>query len=438
MPRRPDVPSPTPTIGSVPVMTGLLFAASAAAPLVLAQAATTPTTSLADACGASSTTMCKAAYDAWGAGTAEFVNVFDQPIEVVVIIVVAFVVNRLARTLIKRSMTRVLSDRSGRTRQAIRKATPNVLLRTEPVNLRLAARVQTLTTVLRSIASVIIWFIAALAVLGALGINLTTLVAPASILGVALGFGAQNIVKDFLAGIFIVIEDQFGVGDVVDIGGDAKGTVEQLTLRATRVRDVHGTVWHVPNGQILRAANKSQEWARALLDIEVDGSTDYDRVAGVVRHVAESVAADPRWMVEIMETPELWGVESFTEKGYTVRLVVKTRPASQFGVMRELRIRLLAAFREAEIILPGGQWSTEHHEALREVQDERAAPSAPPPLGPTAPAPAPPPPPLAAPAPASPARPAPPPPPPAPAPASAAVRPVENETESDDGGHVHG
>jgi small conductance mechanosensitive channel len=326
---------------------------------------------------------------------------------------VAFVVNRLARSFIKRSMTRVLSDRSLRTRRAIRKATPNVLLRTEPVNMRLEARVQTLTTVLRSIVSVTIWFVAGLAVLGALGINLTTLVAPASILGVALGFGAQNIVKDFLAGIFIVIEDQFGVGDVVDIGGDAKGTVEQLTLRATRVRDVHGTVWHVPNGQIVRAANKSQEWARALLDIEVDGSTDYDQVAAVVRHVAEQVAATPRWMVEIIETPELWGVESFTEKGYTVRLVVKTRPASQFGVMRELRIRLLAAFREAGIVLPGGQWSTEHHEALSELDDQRVA-SRPPPPGAAAP------------------------PPPPPTPAAAAVRPVENETEPGDGGRDAG
>ena len=112
----------------------------------------------------------------------------------------------------------------------------------------------------------------------ALGVNLAPILASASVIGVALGFGAQNMVRDFLAGTFMVVEDQLGVGDIVDVG-EAKGTVEQITLRATRIRDVHGTLWHVPNGQILRVANKSQEWARAVLDIEVDGTTDYEEAA---------------------------------------------------------------------------------------------------------------------------------------------------------------
>jgi moderate conductance mechanosensitive channel len=286
------------------------------------------------------------------------------PPRIALILFGAFLVNRLARYAIKRSSSRVLNPantgRTHRARTALLRATPAALRRTSSVNsLRTEARVQALTTVVRSVASVLIWFIALVACLQVVGFNFAPLVAISSVAGIALGFGAQNIVRDFLAGVFIILEDQFGVGDIVDIGNGATGTVEELTLRSTRVRDVDGTLWHVPNGQIQRVANKSQEWARAVLDIEVDGGTDYDEAAQVMLHVAEEMAAEEKWMADILAAPELWGVDAFTDAGYVIRMVLKTRPAAQFAVLRELRVRLIDAFGARGIVLPWAHWAVE-------------------------------------------------------------------------------
>ncbi len=274
---------------------------------------------------------------------------------VLIIIVVAFVVNRIARFAIRRSLERMIdTSRDSRLRRRLMKATPAILQRTTEGRLRTEARVQTLISVFRSVATVLIWFVAVGAVLGVLKIDLGPVIAGAGVIGVALGFGAQNIVRDFLAGFFIIVEDQFGVGDIVDLG-DAKGTVEKVSLRATRVRDVNGAVWHVPNGQILRVANKSQEWARAVLDVEVTYDTDIVRAEQLIEEVATGLAADPAWAAEILEGPEVWGVESFTGTGVVIRCVIKTQPASQFGVLRELRGRLKAAFDDNGIVMPGAR-----------------------------------------------------------------------------------
>jgi moderate conductance mechanosensitive channel len=295
------------------------------------------------------------------------VDLLSRLVSIVLILAIAFVINRLARSFIKRGMRRLLappSERSERARQAFRNAAPSALFKTSSVNIRLEARVHTLTAVFRSIASVIIWFVAVVAALQVARVNLTSLIAISTVVGAAVGFGAQNIVRDFLAGMFIVIEDQFGVGDIVDVGGDAKGTVEEVTLRSTKVRDVNGTVWHVPNGQILRVANKSQQWARAVLDIEVDGGTDYDAASRLISQVADTMAAEEQWMPDILDTPQVWGIESFTDKGYTIRLVIKTRPGTQFSVLRELRIRLQETLPKAGIVVPGRQWATENADKL--------------------------------------------------------------------------
>lgn len=287
--------------------------------------------------------------DRWASAAEWFVA---RPLSVALIILIAWLANRVARVFIKRAMTRLINPDRPRARQVLRKATPAMLQKTAEVGMRTDARAQTLTTVFRSLASIFIWFVAGIAILTVFDIDLAPIIAGASIFGVALGFGAQQTVRDFLAGTFMVIEDQFGVGDIVDLG-EAKGTVEEITLRATRVRDVQGTLWHVPNGQILRVANKSQAWARALLDLEVDGGTDYERAAAVIQHVADHLSADPGFAADIIDTPEVWGIEAFTEKGYTIRLVIKTRPAAQFRVMRELRIRLTEAFRANGITTAG-------------------------------------------------------------------------------------
>jgi small conductance mechanosensitive channel len=187
-------------------------------------------------------------------------------------------------------------------------------------------------------------------------VNLGPLIAGAGIAGVAIGFGAQSLVKDFLSGIFMLVEDQYGVGDIVDVG-EATGTVEAVTLRTTRIRSVDGTVWHVPNGTIDRVGNMSQQWARALLDVDVAYGTDIDDAQRVIKAVADAVAEDPEWRHRILEPPEVWGIESMGPDAISIRLVVKTRPGDQFPVMRELRRRLSDTFLSEGIEMPFPQRS---------------------------------------------------------------------------------
>jgi small conductance mechanosensitive channel len=168
---------------------------------------------------------------------------------------------------------------------------------------------------------------------------------------VAIGFGAQSLVKDFLAGLFILMEDQYGVGDVVDLGA-AAGTVEAVTLRTTRLRDVKGTVWHVPNGEIRRVGNSSQQWARAVLDLSVRYGTDLEEALDVLKEVADDAAASPDLADDLLEAPEVWGVEHVGLDGVTLRLVVKTRPGAQFKITRILRARVMEAFSSAGIVMP--------------------------------------------------------------------------------------
>jgi small-conductance mechanosensitive channel len=188
--------------------------------------------------------------------------------------------------------------------------------------------------------------------LGTLGINLAPLIAGAGIVGVAVGFGAQNLVRDFLSGIFMLLEDQYGVGDVIDVG-EATGTVEGVGLRTTRVRDVDGILWHVPNGEIQRVGNKSQGWSRALLDIEVAYSNEISTAMRVIKQVADELWRDDETFAPlILEEPEVWGVEELGPNGVRVRLVVKTRPLEQWKVARELRARIKSAFDREGVRLP--------------------------------------------------------------------------------------
>ncbi|MBT5138800.1 MAG: mechanosensitive ion channel family protein, partial [Acidimicrobiaceae bacterium] len=168
----------------------------------------------------------------------------------------------------------------------------------------------------------------------------------------ALGFGAQSIVKDFLSGLFMLIEDQYGVGDVIDLGY-ATGTVEKVSLRSTTIRDVNGTVWHVPNGEIARVGNYSQLWSRALLDIEVAYDVDLRFAQGVIQRVADEFWEDPEWGGdELMERPEVWGIQALGASGIAIRLAVKTEPSMQWATERELRLRVKEALDEAGIEIP--------------------------------------------------------------------------------------
>jgi small conductance mechanosensitive channel len=253
----------------------------------------------------------------------------------------------------------------------VRRRTPSALLETEVTSLRAEQRITALTSVLRSVASFAIFTIAALLVLGEAGANLGPLLAGAGIIGIALGFGSQALVKDFLSGLFILVEDQFGVGDIVDLDRQTAGTVEAVSLRTTRLRAVDGTVWHVPNGDISRVGNKSQHWSRALLDVDVAYDTDIDHAKAVIKRVADELC---RERDDILEAPEVWGVESLGPHSVVIRLVVKTRPSDQYPVSRELRQRLKEAFDAEGIEIPFLQQTVWHRNDELPEDEEAAAP----------------------------------------------------------------
>lgn len=218
-------------------------------------------------------------------------------------------------------------------------------------NERRQQRTETMGSLLKSVATGLIFAIVAVTVLSKLGINIAPIIASAGIVGVALGFGAQNLVRDFLSGIFMILEDQYGVGDVVDLG-EAIGTVEAVGLRVTRLRDVNGTVWYVRNGEILRVGNQSQNWARTVLDITVGYEADLTLVQQILQDEATAMYQDPQFASIIIEPPEVWGVERFDKDGAVVRVVLKTAPLQQWLVARAMRQRVKTRFDEAGIRIP--------------------------------------------------------------------------------------
>jgi len=192
---------------------------------------------------------------------------------------------------------------------------------------------------------------ALLTVMAALGLPLGPLLASAGVVGVALGFGAQSLVKDFLSGIFMMLEDQYGVGDVIDTG-EAIGTVEDVTLRITKVRDGSGIVWYIRNGEIVRIGNRSQGWSTAVVDIQVDYHEKLDIVLPLIREVARELDGTPEWESRLLEEPEVAGVESMTGGVVTIRIIAKCAPNENFPVSREIRERVKAALDTAGIRAP--------------------------------------------------------------------------------------
>lgn len=321
-----------------------------------------PADLLTVACGDHPSFICREVLERTDSrGLAEAADiVFAKPLKIAIVLLIAWIVVAIVRRMIDEFVATLSGQgqparRIKRTlrRTPIVNKVPDSMLDTGVVSIRAAARAETLGHVLRSVSSFAVWTIAALTVLGEVGIKLGPLVAGAGIAGVALGFGAQSLVKDFLAGIFIIVEDQYGVGDIIDVGDlsgtPVSGTVESVSLRATRVRSVSGTVWHVPNGTILRVGNMSQQWARALLDLPVVYGSDLDHAQAVIKQTADAVWQDPDWAGQILEEPEMWGIENLGPEGVTIRLVVKTQPAEQFKVLRELRVRIKAALDGAGI-----------------------------------------------------------------------------------------
>lgn len=212
-------------------------------------------------------------------------------------------------------------------------------------------RMATLGSLLRSVVTFVVGLIATLTVMDLVGIPLGPLLASAGVGGVALGFGAQSLVKDFLSGIFMILEDQYGVGDVVDTG-EAVGTVEEVSLRVTRLRDADGVTWYVRNGEVLRIGNLSQHRATAIVDVPVAYDEDVARVTAVLREAGEAMVRDEAWDGKLLDAPTVAGVESITAQTMTIRVLAETSPGAKVEVQRELRQRLKSALDGAGVKAP--------------------------------------------------------------------------------------
>jgi moderate conductance mechanosensitive channel len=284
---------------------------------------------------------------------AEFADRFTAPLRILLILLGAYIVVRLGHRVIRRVVRRLETGESEGRIETFRRRTGLALLDSsdEVPSARRIQRAQTIGIVLRSVVSFAIWTIALLMCLGELGINIAPIVAGAGVIGVALGFGAQTIVRDFLSGLFMLIEEQYGVGDVID-AGDAIGTVEAVSLRTTRLRDFDGVVWHVPNGEIKRLGNQSQQWSRAVVDVPVAYETDIPTATGVIKQVADELWHDPDYQSVVLGEPEVWGIEELTGERLVIRVAAKTQPREQAKVARELRARIKKAFDEAGIEVP--------------------------------------------------------------------------------------
>tara|TARA_B100000029_G_scaffold510943_1_gene603682 strand:- start:1042 stop:2067 length:1026 start_codon:yes stop_codon:yes gene_type:complete len=313
---------------------------------------------LVDACGNDPGQICEWVFDASGNKTLSTIIgwAVDKPLTILILLLAGFIASRVMRKAITHFGERLTDERQSRAVAQLQKIKGKVkagdVLRDEQAELRTKARTETLTSVLSSMANLAIWTVATLMALGEIGINLGPLIAGAGIVGVAVGFGAQSIVKDFLSGMFMLVEDQYGVGDSVDVGL-ASGTVERMTLRTTILRDTNGSVWYIPNGEIARVGNRSQVWSRAVLDIDVAYDTDLRHAQDVMKRVAVGLWEDDEFEEgDIIEEPQVVGVQNLGIDGITLRLVAKTDPSEQWAVARELRIRIKEAFDTEGIEMP--------------------------------------------------------------------------------------
>ena len=216
---------------------------------------------------------------------------------------------------------------------------------------RSSQRARTLGSVLRSLCTAVVGVTALIMVLSEFGVDLAPILASAGIVGIAVGFGAQNLVKDFLSGMFMLFEDQYGVGDIVDVG-QASGTVETVGLRITTLRDVNGTLWYVRNGEILRVGNKSQGFAVAVVDVPVAHGSDVAEVSEVAGRVAQERVAQPDIAEDVLEEVQTLGIESVTAEKLTLRLTVRVHPGRQFAVQRALNAALSDALGYTPTVPP--------------------------------------------------------------------------------------
>ena len=320
-----------------------------------------PAATVNDACGPDPGFFCELIFDnTENERLAEIVGwLVERPLRIILILLVAWIVKKIVHKVIERAVGRLVRQSESEHEEQLEDAgrldfgarAAKAINRIHERQARSAQRIETIAAVLKSLATALILAVAALLCLSELNIDLAPLIAGAGIAGLAVGFGAQSLVRDFLAGMFILIEDQFGVGDVVDVG-DTSGTIEKVSLRTTTLRDVSGTVWTVPNGEIRRTANHSQLWSRAILDIGVSYDTDIDHASEIMKAVADELWHENDPDLTILEEPSVWGVQELGNDAVVIRLVVKTDPSEQWAVGRVLRARIKKAFDEASVEIP--------------------------------------------------------------------------------------
>lgn len=275
------------------------------------------------------------------------------PLRIIMIVLIGLILHAMVRLVIRKVTSSIARGTQSRVVAASPKKRQGNRWKTDTTlsSARQSQRAKTVGSVLRSVASIVIWTVMIVMIIAELGFNIAPVIASAGVVGVALSFGAQSLVKDFLSGIFIVAEDQLGIGDWVDLG-EASGEVEAVGLRTTQVRDLEGTLWHVRNGEILRVGNSSQGWARTVVDLPIPYDADIDEMADFLVEATSEALQKPGIKGNVTGKPEYLGVQSITGESVTLRLLVKTAPAAQFSVGRKLREELKKAMDARGIRMP--------------------------------------------------------------------------------------
>ncbi|WP_237222628.1 mechanosensitive ion channel family protein [Rothia nasimurium] len=322
------------------------------------------TTPLEESAEAAGTIMARlASLDFW----------LGAPLRILIIIIIGIILHGLVRVVIRQVTDSIARGTKNRVVAADEKKgglSSRWKADTSLASARQSQRAQTVGSVLRSISSIVIWTVMIVMIIAELGFNIAPVIASAGVVGVALSFGAQSLVKDFLSGIFIVAEDQLGIGDWVNLG-EAEGEVEAVGLRTTQVRDTAGTLWHVRNGEILRVGNSSQGWARTIIDLPIPYDADIDEMANFLMTSIQKAIKLPGIKENISGKPQYLGVQSVTGESVILRLTVKTAPSEQFAVGRKLREELKKAMDQRGLRIPLANQSVIHNE----VHEERPAPS---------------------------------------------------------------
>ena len=282
-------------------------------------------------------------------------NAITWPLKAILFIglgvLAAMLLRWIVHRLIDRSV-RTFTDNALSRRLARTKAGTTIGIADEATVERMRQRTLTVGSLLKSVSTFIIFSVAVVVVLAMLGLNVAPILASAGVVGIAVGFGAQSLIKDFLTGVFMIMEDQYGVGDVIDTG-QAIGTVEDVGLRVTRIRDDQGVIWYVPNGSITRVGNRSHGWAVAIVDVPIGLQEDIERATRVIQETAESTIAEAEFADRVLDDPPTVHVESISAFSVLLRLTIRTQPQANRPVAQAVRARVLDALAKAGIASPG-------------------------------------------------------------------------------------